>query len=126
MLTLIAYGGGAVLVVAALYALGVFVLPKGEQLAPAFPDAPPWALDEDRSLTAEDVIAVRLPVALRGYRFGETDVLLDRLAEELAARDRDLEKLRAAVGQVPAPVSGPSPKVSLAKPEDDVDEPDAN
>ncbi len=38
--------------------------------------------------------AVRLPVALRGYRFAETDLLLDRLAEELRARDAEIDRLR--------------------------------
>ena len=38
--------------------------------------------------------AVRLPVALRGYRFAETDLLLDRLAEELRARDEEIDRLR--------------------------------
>jgi hypothetical protein len=35
-------------------------------------------------------------VALRGYRFAETDVLLDRLAEELRVRDELIAKLRGA------------------------------
>ena len=39
-------------------------------------------------LTAADVAEVRLPVALRGYRFAETDLLLDRLADELRAARR--------------------------------------
>jgi len=37
---------------------------------------------------------VRLPVALRGYRFAETDLLLDRLVEELRARDEEIAGLR--------------------------------
>jgi len=37
---------------------------------------------------------VRLPVALRGYRFAETDLLLDRLVEELRARDEEIARLR--------------------------------
>ncbi|MEP7179803.1 MAG: hypothetical protein ABI775_11985, partial [Pseudonocardiales bacterium] len=34
------------------------------------------------------------PVALRGYRFAETDLLLDRLVEELLARDDEIARLR--------------------------------
>ena len=37
---------------------------------------------------------MRLPVALRGYRFAETDLLLDRLAAELRVRDAEIERLR--------------------------------
>ena len=33
-------------------------------------------------------------MALRGYRFAETDVLLDRLGEELRARDAEIARLR--------------------------------
>ena len=40
------------------------------------------------------VSAARLPVALRGYRFAETDRLLDRLAEELDRRDAEIARLR--------------------------------
>jgi len=39
---------------------------------------------------------------LRGYRFAETDLLLDRLAEELKARDAEIERLR---GHRPSPFS---------------------
>ena len=61
-------------------------------------------------MTAEDVDAVRLPVALRGYRFAETDQLLDRLAGELRARDAELALLRGALPAEPAGV------VSFVKP----------
>ena len=36
---------------------------------------------------------MRLPVALRGYRFAETDLLLDRLTEELRLRDEEIARL---------------------------------
>jgi hypothetical protein len=52
----------------------------------------------DRPLLPEDVIATRLPVALRGYRFAETDLLLDRLTLELRERDEEIERLRGAAG----------------------------
>ncbi len=46
---------------------------------------------------------MRLPVALRGYRFAETDQLLDTLAEEIRWRDAELEQLRGGRWQ---PTSG--------------------
>src|SRR5262249_60038391 len=50
----------------------------------------------DRKLGREDVVSARLPVALRGYRFAETDLLLDRLTDELRQRDDEIARLRGA------------------------------
>jgi DivIVA domain-containing protein len=98
VLTLALYALLAVLVGTALFLLAAHVLPAGEQIAPALRDEPPWKLPVERRLTAHDVAGVRLPVALRGYRFAETDLLLDRLAEELRARDEEIARLR---GELP-------------------------
>ena len=57
-------------------------------------DEPVWTLPHERRLQAEDIDTVRLPVALRGYRFAETDILLDRLAGELRDRDAEIAHLR--------------------------------
>ena len=103
MLTLLLYGLLAVFVIAALFGLAVFVLPKGEQISPPAPDTRPWEALPDRPLLPEDVIATRLPVALRGYRFAETDLLLDRLTLELRERDEEIERLRGATLDSPAP-----------------------
>ena len=46
------------------------------------------------TLSSADITTARLPVALRGYRFAETDRLLDRLAEELDRRDAEIARLR--------------------------------
>ena len=95
MLTLAGYGLLAVVIMAVLYVVAAKVLPAGEQIAPAVRDDAPWALPATRELTAADVAEVRLPVALRGYRFAETDLLLDRLGEELRGRDAEIARLRA-------------------------------
>lgn len=94
MLTLALYGFVAVLLIGALYLLAARLLPAGEQIAPSIRDEPIWALPAGRALAADDVAEVRLPVALRGYRFAETDLLLDRLAEELQTRDDEIARLR--------------------------------
>ena len=39
-------------------------------------------------MRSTDVQALRFPVAVRGYRMAEVDAALERLADELAARDR--------------------------------------
>ena len=50
---------------------------------------PPARLPDDRDGPAEDVKALRLGVALRGYRMDEVDDVLDVLAAELVERDED-------------------------------------
>ncbi len=94
MLTLALYGLLAIVLAAVLFLLAAYVLPAGEQIAPALRDEPIWDLPPGRALRGADVAAARLPVALRGYRFAETDRLLDRLAEELDRRDAEIAQLR--------------------------------
>lgn len=98
MLHLLLYGLLAIVLAAALFGVAARFLPAGEQIAPPVRDEPPWELPPDRAMSADDVDGVRLPVALRGYRFAETDLLLDRLAGELRARDAELARLR---GELP-------------------------
>jgi hypothetical protein len=93
VLTVVGYAGLAVLLVGGLFLLASKLLPAGEQLAPPVRDEPIWNLPADRPIRAQDVAVVRLPVAMRGYRFAETDRLLDRLAEELRVRDEEIARL---------------------------------
>ena len=95
MLTLALYGLLALLVAGLLFLLAAYFLPAGEQIAPPIRDEPLWELPAEKRLKFDDVATVRLPVALRGYRFAETDLLLDRLAEELRERDYEIARLRA-------------------------------
>jgi DivIVA domain-containing protein len=106
VLTLAGYGLLAIVIMVVLYVVAAKVLPAGEQIAPAVRDDAPWALPATRELTASDVAEVRLPVALRGYRFAETDLLLDRLGDELRARDAEIARLRAEL-------AGPAPSAAL-------------
>lgn len=96
MVTLLLYGLLAFVVVSVLFALAAFVLPKGVEISPPAPDIRPWSAPPDRRLTPDDLSGIRLPVALRGYRFAETDQLLDRLTEELRVRDTEIAELRGA------------------------------
>jgi DivIVA domain-containing protein len=100
--TLALFAGVAILVAVVLFVLAAFLLPAGEQIAPPIRDEPVWTLPATRALAPSDVADVRLPVALRGYRFAETDLLLDRLAEELKARDEEIAQLR---GRRPSPTA---------------------
>lgn len=99
----------AIVVAGVLFFLGARFLPRGETIAPAVRDEPPWELPAERQLRAEDIDELRLPVALRGYRFAETDLLLDRLADELRQRDEEIARLRgggAVVAEAPADDAG--------------------
>ncbi|MCW2495575.1 DivIVA domain-containing protein [Jatrophihabitans sp.] len=100
--TLLVYGVVAIIVAGALFLLATYFLPAGEQIAPVLRDEPIWSLPPERALSVEEIAEVRLPVALRGYRFAETDLLLDRLAEELKARDEEITQLR---GRRPSPTA---------------------
>lgn len=129
MLTLLLYGVLAVILAAVLFLVASRFLPAGEQIAPPLRDEPPWELPADRPLAAAEIDDVRLPVALRGYRFAETDLLLDRLAAELRARDDEIARLRkgstGALGEDETPdpslVTGAEPAVEpVDSPQDDV------
>jgi hypothetical protein len=96
MTQLIGYGLIAIIVAALLFYATVALLPEGLATAPVRDDVPD-ELPKDRLITREDLVAVRLPVVLRGYRMADTDDLIDRLTLEIAVRDRELQRLRADV-----------------------------
>jgi hypothetical protein len=90
------------LVVAALVFYGVVaLLPGGLSLTPQR-DNRPFELPPDRRMVPADLDRVRIPVSVRGYRFAETDDLIDRLAAEIVVRDEEIARLRSRVGDVPA------------------------
>jgi hypothetical protein len=93
--SLILYGIVAIAGAAILFFLFARFVPSGEQIAPALRDEPLWLTPAGQRIFAEDVENLRLPVALRGYRFAETDRLLDRLASELRERDAEIARLKS-------------------------------
>src|SRR4029079_10020618 len=78
VLTLLLYGLLAVLVIRILFVAAVYLLTRGAQLATPAPDSGTWAQLPRGHIRPDDVTAMRLPVALRGYRFAATDPLLER------------------------------------------------
>jgi DivIVA domain-containing protein len=85
-----------VLVVGGLLFLGAsLLLGRGETQPPAELDRSPVELPDDRPVTADDVRALRISVAVRGYRMSEVDWLLDQFALTLEARDAEIARLRA-------------------------------
>jgi hypothetical protein len=113
VLHLLLYGVLAIALAGGLFALAARFLPAGEQIAPPIRDEPPWELPPHRALSPDEIDTVRLPVALRGYRFTETDLLLDRLASELRARDQEIARLRNQAG---APIAVAPPEEPATDP----------
>jgi DivIVA domain-containing protein len=85
-----------VLVVGGLLFLGAsLLLGRGETQPPAEMDRSPVELPDDRPVTGDDVRALRISVAVRGYRMTEVDWLLDQFAQALDDRDAVIADLRA-------------------------------
>jgi DivIVA domain-containing protein len=85
---------GGVLFLAASFAFG-----RGEEMAPVLPEGTPVELPDDRLARGDDLRALKLSVALRGYRMDEVDWLLDRLSEQVDSRDREIARLRSVLDQ---------------------------
>ncbi|HEV7872151.1 MAG TPA: DivIVA domain-containing protein [Modestobacter sp.] len=83
------------LVVGGLLFLGAsLLLGRGETQPPAELDRSPVELPDDRPVTGDDVRALHISPAFRGYRMAEVDWLLDQLARTLDERDAALAALR--------------------------------
>jgi DivIVA domain-containing protein len=104
-----------VLVVAALLFLGAsLLLGRGETQPPAELDRSPVELPDDRPVTSDDVRALRISVAFRGYRMSEVDWLLEQFALVLDERDAEIDRLRKA-----AHPPGDSTQKTLRAPDED-------
>lgn len=96
---------GVVLVAVALYFVAVVVFGPGE---PAPQDREPDATPlPDRPLDADDLRALTLPVAVRGYRMADVDALLARLAEQLDSARRPAAEYPPVEDESFAPPSTP-------------------
>ncbi|WNI19766.1 DivIVA domain-containing protein [Actinacidiphila sp. ITFR-21] len=83
-------------------AVAMAVLGDGGALKDADPDRLQDRLPPDRPLLRSDIDAVRLPVAVRGYRMLDVDEVLDRLGAELAERDARIAELETSLAGVQA------------------------
>ena len=107
-----------VLVVAALLFLGASVLMgRGETRPPAELDRSPVALPVDRPVTGDVVRALRISVAVRGYRMTEVDWLLEQFADALEERDAEIASLRARLREEGRPASVGTAEDDTATPE---------
>jgi hypothetical protein len=95
---LIGYALIALIVAAVLFYAAIALLPAGLSMKPES-DRRPFELPVGRLLERGDLERVRIPVTLRGYRFAETDDLIDRLTAEIVVRDEEIERLKSLVGR---------------------------
>ena len=91
----------AVLVVLVMGGIAMVAAGHGGSMPPAHDDRPDLALPDDRPIGAQDLRRVRFPLAFRGYRMSDVDVLLARLAAELEERHRDEPGPDASSGEPP-------------------------
>jgi DivIVA domain-containing protein len=94
---------GVLLVGGLLFLGGSLLLGRGETQPPAELDRSPVELPDDRPVVSQDLRALRISVAFRGYRMTEVDWLIDQLAQTLDERDKELEQLRARLAEAQAP-----------------------
>ncbi|HEX6756301.1 MAG TPA: DivIVA domain-containing protein [Mycobacteriales bacterium] len=106
MTTLLTYVFGLLLVGGLLFLVASFAFGRGEEMVPALPEGTPVELPDDRPADGADLRELRLSVVLRGYRMDEVDWLLDRLAEQIDARDREIARLRSVLHVEPVQVGG--------------------
>jgi DivIVA domain-containing protein len=87
---------GLLVVGGLLFLGGSLLLGRGETEPPAEFGRSPVELPDDRPVVGDDVRALRISVAFRGYRMTEVDWLLDQFAQVLDERDTEIAELRAA------------------------------
>ena len=123
-----------VLVVAGLLFLGAsWLLGRGETQPPADTDRSPVELPDDRPVTADDVRALQISVALRGYRMAEVDWLIDQFAQVLEERDAEIAALRSSAAHPEKTLTAkdaenpttPDLAVPPSEPDDPQERPDA-
>ena len=109
MLSFVAFVVG-VLVVGGLLFLGAsMLLGRGETQPPAELDRSPVELPDGRPVTADDVRALRISAAFRGYRMAEVDWLLDQFALVLEERDAEIAALTARLALPKTPETPKTP-----------------
>ena len=112
-----------VLLVGGLLFLGASLLMgRGETQPPADLDRSPVELPDDRAVLGDDIRALRLSAAFRGYRMTEVDWLIDQFAQILDERDAEIAALEAQLH----PDDDGAPKEEAAAPDEAADEADTD
>ena len=128
MLSFVAFVVG-VLVVGGLLFLGASMLMgRGETQPPAELDRSPVELPDDRPVTPDDVRALRISAAFRGYRMTEVDWLIDQFALVLDERDAEIATLTERLADRPGEQSDAKDEGTdgeAASPDDEEEQPRA-
>jgi DivIVA domain-containing protein len=101
VLSFLVFVVGVLVVGGLLFLSGSLLMGRGETQPPAEPDRSPVELPDDRPVVADDVRALRISVAFRGYRMTEVDWLLVQFAQTLDDRDAEIAELRARLAERP-------------------------
>jgi DivIVA domain-containing protein len=127
VLGFLAFVVGVLLVGGLLFLAASFLLGRGETQPPADLDRSPVELPDDRPVTGDDVRALQISAAFRGYRMTEVDWLLDQFAQALDDRDAVIAELRERLAaERPADDEAESPSPAEPAADEDGDErPDA-
>jgi DivIVA domain-containing protein len=123
MLDFVLFVVGVLVVGGLLFLTASLLLGRGESQPPADPDRSPVELPDDRAVTAEDVRALRISAAFRGYRMTEVDWLLDQFALILDERDVEIAGLRAQLVAHPRD-AGPANEIEDPDTPDTTGQPD--
>ena len=115
MLSFLVFVIGVLLVGGLLFLGASLLLGRGETQPPAELDRSPVELPDDRPVLGDDVRALRLSPAFRGYRMSEVDWLIDQFAQILDDRDAELAALRGKAH----PAAGAATKQSEEPPAGD-------
>ena len=124
MLGFVVFVVGVLVVSGLLFLLASMLLGRGETQPPAELDRSPVELPDDRPVFGDDVRALRMSVAFRGYRMTEVDWLLDQFAQILDERDAEIAALRAQLhpdddGDVKDTLKDSMSTPDLGEPEDE-------
>src|SRR3954447_19390506 len=88
------------IVVLLIGAVAVVASGRWGAMSPAYDDRPDMTVPARQALTATEIESVRCAVGVRGCRMDEVDTLLERVAREVAERDRRIADLERAVAPI--------------------------
>ena len=88
------------IVVLLIGAVAVVASGRWGAMSTAYDDRPDMTVPARQALTSTDIESARFGVGLRGYRMDEVDTLLERVAKEVAERDRRIADLERAVAPI--------------------------
>jgi len=90
----------ALVIVLLIGAVAVVASGRWGSMAEVYDDRPDVLVPARRALTADDIESSRFGIGVRGYRMDEVDTLLERVAREVAERDRRIADLERAVSPI--------------------------